>query len=155
MLIPMNVPFFKQENDWFCGPAVVQSVLGAFGVKLTQKQIATELGTSPWGGTDRADMGRPLRRHGLKAKSYTLGKLSEVRRFLNQGFAVVVNYIEPDEDICHFAVITRVTDKDVYLVDPWNGPNFRLAADEFVKRWYGCAPKARERWFLVAKPKRA
>lgn len=150
----MKVPFFKQENDWFCGPAVAQSVLATFGVRLTQKEIAKELGTSPFGGTDRADMGRPLRRHGLTAKSYTLGKLSDIRHFLSQGWVVVVNYIEPDEDICHFAVVTRVTDKNVYLVDPWNGPDFSMAAEEFVKRWYGCAPKSRERWFLAARQKR-
>jgi len=149
----MNVPFFKQQTDWFCGPAVIQSVLAAFGIEATQKELATELGTASWKGTDRADMGRPLRRRGLEARSHTLSSVADMGQFLSRGWVVMVNYIEPSEEICHFAVVIRVTAKRIYFVDPWNGPNFSLPVAEFVSRWYGCAKKSRERWFLAAKPK--
>lgn len=56
----LNIPFFKQETNYYCGPASTQMVLEFHGVSLTQTQLALELKTHPVTGTEYLDLTRVL-----------------------------------------------------------------------------------------------
>lgn len=62
----LNVPRFEQENDWFCGPAVLQSVLAYYGINKSQKEIATESNATKKYGSFLSDMVLFARKSGLK-----------------------------------------------------------------------------------------
>lgn len=62
----LNVPRFEQENDWFCGPAVLQSVLAYYGINKSQKEIARESNSTKKYGSFLSDMVAFARKSGLK-----------------------------------------------------------------------------------------
>lgn len=47
-----------QENEYYCGPAVLQSLLAYHGIDSTQKQLAQALNTNPQTGTEYEDLAR-------------------------------------------------------------------------------------------------
>ncbi len=64
----LKIRVFEQEEKWFCGPAVVQSVLEYFGIKMSQKEIAKGCGTSKKYGTSLVGMAIFLKKLGLKPR---------------------------------------------------------------------------------------
>ena len=58
--VMINMKLYMQENNYFCGPAVVKTILHHFGIDKTQNQLAKELHTSPTSGTEYADIAQVL-----------------------------------------------------------------------------------------------
>ncbi len=146
----MRFPYYKQLNDWFCGPAVVQMILAADGIKISQPVLAKEMATSPYEGTSRQDLVRILRRHRYKVVTKTYAKLADVKRMLADGWYIVVNYREVEENIGHYAIVLAVTSTSIVFNDPYHGRQYRLPRSVFLKRWFGHA-NAYGQWFLAAK----
>lgn len=147
----MRYPYRKQRTDYFCGPTTVQMILGAYGIKATQKQLAGLMETSPTSGTRRRALAKPLRAHGLRVHTKIHSSIDEMKRLLRDGWSVIVNYIEKEEDISHFAVVTAITPSHIVMQDPWHGPDYHLPRHEFISRWRGSHPRAFARWYLAAK----
>lgn len=55
----LGVPTRYQETDAWCGPAACQQLLAAHGVNVSQKQLATDLGTTSY-GTDYVEYLPPV-----------------------------------------------------------------------------------------------
>lgn len=58
--VMINMKLYVQENNYFCGPAAVKTILHHFGIDKTQNQLAEELHTSPIRGTEYADIAHVL-----------------------------------------------------------------------------------------------
>lgn len=56
----MNMELDVQENNFYCGPAVVKTILQYFGIDRTQGQLAEAMHTSSITGTEYADIAQVL-----------------------------------------------------------------------------------------------
>lgn len=144
----LRVPHHRQINDWTCGPATLQMVLGAFGVRATQRGLMMIAGTNPRHGTTRAGLVRALRQKGFRADARHGRTLAELDAALRAGKAVIVLYIEKEADEAHYAIYLGQSRDRVVLNDPWHGPRCAVPRTEFLKRWRGSAKKW-TRWALT------
>jgi ABC-type bacteriocin/lantibiotic exporter with double-glycine peptidase domain len=51
-----TLPFFRQQNEFYCGPAIVQMILAAYDTSLTQRQAAIRMKTNRHIGTKPSAM---------------------------------------------------------------------------------------------------
>lgn len=127
-------PYSKQETDYYCGPAVVQMLLGHVGIIFTQEQLAKELGTIPLVGTTADAIVALLTLHGMTAKRHNNASVADIRTTLHSGDFAIIGYIEEGGDP-HYALATAVSDTTITLSDPWFGENHTLPLAEFEERW--------------------
>jgi ABC-type bacteriocin/lantibiotic exporter with double-glycine peptidase domain len=133
------IPYFPQENEHTCGPAVVQMTLASFGIQVEQTTLDEKLETPREAdkGTDTKMMIQVLKEYGLAVIEKQPANLSDVQDALTQNAVVIICYTEPDLDFGHYAILSEVADDYVVLVDPDpdHGPNFKMPREEFEKRW--------------------
>lgn len=149
----MKIPYVKQKNDWFCGPACAKMILDAAGFSYSQDAVGRMLGTSPYHGTNRKDLETLFRKKQFLVKRITGASVADLRDALAKGFFIIVNYTELEEDIGHFAVVTKVTATDIIMHDPEHGPDYRIPLRVFVPRWHGMHTHAYTHWMLAVKPR--
>ncbi|MDD4402401.1 MAG: C39 family peptidase [Desulfitobacteriaceae bacterium] len=69
----LNVPTYKQEKSYWCGPACLQMVIKyVTGSKISQETLATEAGTTSTKGTYVYKMAETLRAHSVNSKYYSV-----------------------------------------------------------------------------------
>jgi len=141
----MPLRFHKQQQDYWCGPACVQMVLG----QGTQATLAKQLNTNPRHGTSRTALVRLLRASSKEVAVHTHSNLADLALHL----PAIISYQEvvaEGED--HYAVVLRVTAKDVVMYDPWHGKNYRLSRKIFLRSWKN--QKLRKKytgWFVAVR----
>jgi ABC-type bacteriocin/lantibiotic exporter with double-glycine peptidase domain len=131
----VSIPHRKQETDFYCGPAIVQMILAAQGIELSQKDIARVLGTTEAAGTNIAAIERFLASHGFVALRKNDVNVRDIDSAIAAGKKVVVGYVEPSEDVPHYGIVAAVTAQDIIIIDPWHGADHALARDVFEERW--------------------
>ncbi|MDO8183736.1 MAG: C39 family peptidase [bacterium] len=138
----LAIPHRRQLNDYMCGPATLQMVLAFLGEQKTQRKIRKLMKASPRElkshGMDNYKMVRGIQRAGFYAYVNEDSNINELKSFINQGYPVVVNYIEPSNDDGHFAVVKGYNSllRTIVLNDPWNGDDFILSEKQFLIRWH-------------------
>ena len=71
---------------------------------------------------------------------------------MREGIPVIVNFVEPSEEVGHFGVAIGEERGRVILHDPWNGEGFSLPLEEFERRWLGYKTRdPRRGWFLATR----
>jgi ABC-type bacteriocin/lantibiotic exporter with double-glycine peptidase domain len=132
----MRIPFYRQQNSFYCGPAIIQMAVGAFGTRITQKEAARRAGTTHTHGTKTAALVRALKSFGLRIEAGNNKNLSLLRRALTQGSIVVVCYTEPILEWGHYAIVKEFRGKNIILIDPdARTGKTSLRIEEFKKRW--------------------
>lgn len=126
-------------------------LLSFHGVRRSEAALARALRTTEARGTNRADLMRVARTEGLRVKAGGM-TLAELRAATAGCGPVIVNYVEPHEDIGHFAVALAVSDRTVTMADPWHGEAFELPLGEFSRRWLGYKTRnATKGWGLAVR----
>lgn len=156
----LSIPHRRQVNDYMCGPATLQMVLAFLGEQKTQRSIRKLMMVSPkelqTKSADNNKMVRAIQRAGFYAYVNDHSNIDELKSFINQGYPVVINYIEPSNDDGHFAVVKGYNPllKTIILNDPWNGDDFTFSEKEFIERWHPKWWRASEgykgHWLMVA-----
>lgn len=131
----IKMPYVRQENDYYCGPAVLQMILEKFGVKKSQKEIAQAANSTLERGTFHRDMCRMAKENNLYVYAKKNATIEEIEKLVDQGFPVVVNYIEPEGD-GHYAIVIGYGTDDLIFNDPYHGEKFRFPKKEFKHRWH-------------------
>ena len=149
----LKLLYKKQENEYFCGPAIVQMILGSFGKKMSQRRLALLLKTNARTGTSNAALGRIIRKFGGYIDAHSQGSLGEIRLHLRRGNPVIVNYREPEEDVGHFAIVVGITRSSIFLLDPWHGSRFRLSLTYFSSHWFGQFQGRSQQWLMAVSSK--
>ncbi len=83
-----GVPFIKQ-NDKFCGPAAMASVLSYYGDDVTQEEVAEKVYTPKLEGALISDMENFARESGYKAETVN-GDISAIEREIDGGVPVIL-----------------------------------------------------------------
>lgn len=144
----LNIPYHKQKNDYYCGPAALQMVFEYFKYRLSQREIAQQASTTARHGTKNGAMVRVAVKNGFYVYASANSTLSKVRHFIKKGWPVIVNFFEPTDNEGHYAVVANVTASHIILQDPFNGRNFKLTSREFLSRWHN-EKNTQKRWLMA------
>lgn len=145
---PAGVPLIQQTKNYTCGPVALQFALKQFNQDngLTEDLIANELGSTPSGGTNPADLTRVARQYGLDALPARQMSIAEMREFCEAG-KLVITPIQtggsPESRISsqegHYVVVKSV-DNDSGLVgyfDPATSNQTEwVPINHFVSNWH-------------------
>jgi len=132
-----NMPYVKQEKDFYCGPAIVQMLLAKKGVVVTQTQLAKELKTTEEIGTNLVDIVCVLLSNGFSADQKDGASLDDIARALRENKIVIVCYTGQSHNEPHYAIVLALTDKEIVLADPFFGERREVSISEFLERWHG------------------
>lgn len=146
----MRIPYFKQQKYWTCGPACFRMVLGAFGIKKTEAELAKMIHKPGEPGTPNRSLPEAAERLKLSYVVKRNASISDLTWHIGQGFAVIVSYFDTVEGVGHFAVVKKISSKNIYLLDPWYGPNHVLPLRHFLKNWRSAFDKDKK-WFVAVK----
>lgn len=143
-----QVPFFRQVEHYTCGPASLRMILAYLGKTIKEDELAAIARTRSSRGTPRWAMSYLSRTHaGMHVMKHA--RWEDLRKALQWG-PVMVNYVEPEDDIGHYAVVTGYEKGEVILNDPWNGEDFHLSAPEFRKRWLNYKSREKGRGWMIS-----
>jgi len=126
-----------QINPYFCGPAVIVTVLAAHGIRATQRKAAQLADTNKTVGTSTKGLVSALGHFGLVVKAAHGRGLRDIRRALRRGEHVVVCYTEPHTSSGHYAVVAGFGEDTIHLLDPdarGEAP-ISFPLEEFEVRW--------------------
>jgi predicted double-glycine peptidase len=147
----LAIPDVMQRRDYTCGPASLRAVLGFHGRKdVDEEELARRAGTNGATGTDPFALARAAEASGLVARVCLGMRVADLRRHVEEGTAVIVNYQAPPTSVPpagswathwgdgHFGVVAGVDEETIAIADPWilGGPD-RIPIREFVDRWHG------------------
>ncbi|MFA6408398.1 MAG: peptidase C39 family protein [Candidatus Paceibacterota bacterium] len=145
----MLVPYYKQKTDYTCGPACLKMVFEYLGKKeVTKEELGVLVKTHPERGTSTDDMRLAVIEHGLFYSEKKEASLEDIRSFIARDIPVIVDFIEPEDEDRHFAVVVGIDTERITLNDPWHGEGFTMPVDDFEKRWG--SPKNRYPKWLMA-----
>jgi predicted double-glycine peptidase len=148
----MKIPFFKQDVNYSCGPAVIQMVLKFYGKFFSEEELMKRLKTNKNIGTRHEDMIDVTTKEGFYVYSNNGSSFQEIDLFLKEKKPIVVNFIEPNDNEGHYSVVVGLNDEDIILNDPWNGPNFKMKKTDFEKRWFS-EDGRNNKWIMVVSDK--
>jgi len=131
----LDVPYFKQDTDYSCGPASLEMILGYFGIRRSERDLMHELHSNSEVGSRHQRIINALTGYGLHVYVNNESSIEEVAFYLEQELPVLVHYIEPTTDEGHYSVVVGMPEADIVLNDPYNGERFRMTQNAFEKRW--------------------
>jgi len=130
----LKVKPFKQTTG-FCGPASLRMVLGYFGIKKSEKELAKLSGCSKSKGVEAGNLLKVAKKLGLKGFIKDLAKTSDIRKYvLERKIPVIVDWFSVDEG--HYSVVVGVDNKNIYLQDPELGKVRKLKIQDFKRIWF-------------------
>jgi len=146
----LKVPFYKQDSDYTCGPTSLQMVFQFLGKFKSEATLAKEAQTDAEDGTTHAGMIDAARKGGFYCYANNESSVEEIKSFLKNGLPAIVHFNEPSSDTGHYSVIVGAEKGNFILNDPWNGRNFKIDENDFLKRWYGAEHKnIHKKWIMV------
>lgn len=143
----IDVPFYYQEKDYYCGPAALQMVFNYYGENISQYEIAnvartigeplystftdelrraghfSNMSTSMGDETPENITGYSLRGLGYAAFEAQSMSLTTLESFINQGKPLILLMWYSGHHVSgHYRVATGYNETHVFLHDPWNKP---------------------------------
>jgi|SRR5690606_27441407 len=91
---------------------------------------------------------RVLRRYGTRCRVRRNGSLADLRHWALTGLPVIISYVEPIDNLGHYALVSNITKNRIYLHDPMWGKQFSLSLPQFSRRWQN-GTGYWKRWFVV------
>lgn len=131
----LNVPYFKQDTIYTCGPTSLQMVLSFYGIRESESALAEELKSTAENGTYHKNMLEAVLRRGLYCYINDESNLEELRSLLGNGIPVIVRYLERERNEDHYGVVVGLSDEVVAINDPWAGERVHFSREEFIARW--------------------
>jgi len=139
----IKVPYFRQKKNHTCGPASINMIFRFFGLHTKEAELVKAMKTKK-DGTEHWQLIGIARKKGFYCYVHEKASLNQLKHFVDIGLPVIVNYIEPDSEDGHYAVVVGYGPRRIILHDPWNGEEFKMLFKEFERRW-----SKRQRWMFI------
>jgi len=141
MQFNINVPFFKQENWYTCGPACLRMVLAYLGIIKTEEEVTEACGTTEL-GTTSMQMSVAFQKYGIKASSVKNANINDLKHEINEIRPIII-LIDPSyiygslSGFGHFIVIVGFEDGEIVYHDPDepDGKYMKCDFETFLKAW--------------------
>ncbi|HLC84931.1 MAG TPA: C39 family peptidase [Candidatus Nanoarchaeia archaeon] len=144
------IPYFRQQKQYTCGPATMRMVLASCGVKKSEKEVVKFMSTSDKKGTFNAAFPRAAERFRLNYVVQRDASIRDVKWALEEGYRIIIAYFLDEEQLAHYAVLTKIDKQGVHLLDPLYPKRKCLPMTYFVNRWHGFVDPDRH-WFFGVK----
>jgi len=126
-----------------CGPACLKIVLAFFGVRKSERVIATACNATPASGTTGRNLAIGAERLGLRARIIDRASFPLIGKWLRRGVPVIVDWMstvtsDPTREsmACgHYSVVYGLNRRDIFLQDPAVGQR-RISRDRFLAVWF-------------------
>lgn len=131
------MPFTYQTFN-NCGPQSIASVLGYYGVRVAQSEVARVTKATPRGYMTAQAIGQFVAPYGLGARRFVGGRVAHLRPLIALGIPVIVlQWLRPGETVPHFRVVTGFDDarQMVLTLDPLLGPQVLIPYSTFEQLW--------------------
>lgn len=146
-----NVPFFPQEEN-YCGPASLASVLGYWGHNVSQEEVAREIYTPQIKGAINVDLANYAKRKGFDAVSYK-GDLEKIKGEVDKGHPLIL-YLHMGIPLVprrHYMVAVGYDEsKKAVIVYSGKDKDLLIPYEYLLKRW-----RRTGYWTLLILPKEA
>lgn len=150
-----KIPFYPQQNSYYCGPATLQMILAACDIQTTQRALAQRAHTNKKMGTSAINMIKTLKHFKLSVRAGNRRSLPQIAQALTSGKLVIICYTEPFLEWGHYAIVQALTDTFIHLLDSdAHKGKTTLTIEEFKHRWKDPLFTKTIRWAaFVEKPK--
>ncbi|OGM32050.1 hypothetical protein A3D01_02930 [Candidatus Woesebacteria bacterium RIFCSPHIGHO2_02_FULL_39_13] len=142
---------FQKKPGW-CGPAVLQMMFLASGIKKSQTAIAQAV-YKPWWGTDQQIIIAYLSKYFDKLSFKSNATIKDIKKKLKSGYLVLVDWwddFDADDPDGHYTLIISydTKSKKIKMADPSNEREgiWNMDKDEFEKRWYDSLDTDGRKW---------
>lgn len=143
---PLDVPFVAQAKDT-CAAAALSMVLGYWGTRVPQDEIAAVLLQKELHAIPGSRLAQFARERGFTAIAYA-GDLSHLREYVGKGRPLIVALTAGHGRFHNVVVVGFDAQHDALLVnDPALGAARPLPAHDFEARWAGA-----DHWTLLVLP---
>lgn len=146
----LNLKYYPQHKDYSCGPVCLKMVFEHLGRKYSEEKLIALCKTSEKNGTTHSHLLDEIKREGFEYLVKSRGAIKDIIHFVESGYLIIVNYIEPLSKESHYAVVSGYDEKEkvIILADPCDGNDFTLGWGEFKKMWHN-KNNSSKGWFLV------
>lgn len=151
----IRVPYKRQWLSFTCGPVVLQMGLKYFNISIPRWHAIRLCQTARATGTSHHNLIAAIRSFGLHVHAHSHSTTRELEELTRRYVLVIVNYIEPAEEEGHYAIVVGMTKRYIVLHDPYHGPHFKIALQEFRRRWHGQHKSTNRRWLMAVARKRS
>jgi ABC-type bacteriocin/lantibiotic exporter with double-glycine peptidase domain len=127
--------FVLQENDYFCGPAILQAVLERQGVYLSQQELAKLAKTDSKEGTSPLQMFHVLKKYNMEVSLTTKLNLSQMKQLLREKKSLIL--LIDFEQESHWVVLDSFDGSQFKLLDPWfeNNDFLYMSEKQLLAAW--------------------
>lgn len=132
----LDVPHFLQSDDSTCGPASLRMVFAYYGVNRSEKSISQACKHTYELGCQGEDMVCAAEMFGFNAFIKNNSTVKELREYVNRGIPVIVDWFCGDPPEGHSSVVVGVSNKNVYILDPWLEEMRVVAIEDFRRCWF-------------------
>ena len=140
------IKFFAQQGDHDCVPSCLYMALKELNAEVpSYDQFVEDMNIDLELGTPLSDLYAVLDSYGFNFSVRWNSRWSDLARALKKGIVFVAFWI-PEDHESHCSIVKSVTDKHIFLIDPWYGDGHRVTKKAFMKRWY---QEGEEGWILT------
>jgi len=130
----LNIKPFRQKTG-HCGPACLKMVLGYYGIKKTEKELAKLSGWTPEKGVSAESLAKVAKKFGLKTVIKDFAGISDLKKYiLQKKTPVIVDWFSEDDG--HYSVAVDIDKENIYLEDPGWGRLIAMRVETFKRVWF-------------------
>lgn len=146
----LRLKYFPQSENYDCGPAVLRMIFEHLGRDYSEEKLIKLCNAIPKKGTTHEDLIKEVENEGFRHREMENAHIKNILTFLNNGYPVIVNYINPLSSRGHYSIVIGYDLKEKILIfaDPSNGADFTMHEDEFLKMWHSGTENTK-RWLLI------
>ncbi len=149
----ISIPLCRQETEYTCGVACVQSILKCYGLEYTQDVLAEKMHTKPVLGTDYRDILHFIQEIGFQGNLFQYMNIEHLKSMIRKGITPVLliqawaeegtSYVTDWSD-SHYVIACGYDQDNIIVMDPYTLGNYTyIPANELIDRWhvadqYGC-----------------
>ena len=131
----LDVPYFKQDTNYTCGPTALQMVLAYYDIRESEASLAEKLGTDSDNGTRRVKMRELAVSYGLHCYVNDNAPFEELSFFIATDVPVIIRFLETGKGEDHYGVVIGANEHSVVIHDPWHGERVHFDRADFLPRW--------------------
>jgi ABC-type bacteriocin/lantibiotic exporter with double-glycine peptidase domain len=126
-----------RQTPGYCGPACMVMIFDYYGIKITEKKLATLTHASRSTGTTAENMIQVAKDYGFKTQLKDTADFKDIKHFLNKKIPVIVNWFSPyGEPEGHYSVVVGMDSNNIYLQNPELGYIQSIRLSTFKRLWF-------------------
>ncbi|MDX1410470.1 MAG: papain-like cysteine protease family protein [Saprospiraceae bacterium] len=131
-----DIPFFYQKKDQWCGPGATKIFLKVYHPgQIHLRRLARLIGVNKEDGTYSKGIIRACRAYGQDVRTKEQATYEDLEQCLDERIPAMISYLEPVDPDGHYAVVTGLTERHIWLHDPYYGPFTKYKRIDFTPRW--------------------